>query len=937
MLAAQCVFQFDCRSPRSCVLWLLVMLWFIPAGIVGAGEPPQSPAPTLADVLRPFVDDHTVAGAVVLVASPEKILCTDKGLIGHAGSYNTHSNFDPGRGLITVFLVQQSAWRNPQGRGLPELVRQAAERRFAPTSPRDDAAILLPGDPPSVRQARRDLLVDIRRRYGVYSGAEMGGLVDMFLRNDPELDRKANQQVLAIASNQQRTRENQLSAKGKAWDGQLYPEEQQLVEVYFRYGSRLTPESKQAIETLWQQSLFTDREARHRGPQWRADGCWYWKQADTSIGANWGLIAADACILGGQIAGRRDFVTHGRQALERWFTYASQSGMISQECNLMEGHWRIYSFVLVQIAEWADDPDTRRLARLLLERVWLEKLVYFHQPTLRECGATGRCVVTRHGEPIVDTNQRLWLATQLREPPAYPPPPATIDPALRMAVRKQEEPYLVSSWRLPDYLQELALSKQLPQVVQSTCEFEVPPLGGTYPPNRPPLYPNPLRDRWPSDHLYTYLTPSFALGTMSRGWVDVGMPLLAFWKAHDGRPLSAGDHRALYFRYQHDDRKPFGRATAILRGRQVELPLDQGWAEYGRHAAMQDHGRAIVIYRPRLDYLRGFDAVPGLPGYVTLDGDLSVASLQALACFYREDASPRGFSIDREPVRDLPAVVGRGQWVFVDDGPTWIAVRPLTPTDLGGSRPARLVRGDRHVFLEVDNWRPAQPGHPDLDRLMHCRSGFLTAVGDRTDYADFEHFRQAILDSRVEERCEGNADRVQWTAGKQTMCLNWDVYEDRYLERSVDGATQDPWPRFSCAEYAQGLCVVRRGRAVATTSPSPKTPVWLLALDRTETYVVYQPDPGKAVPLVLDCPLGRVSAPSFPLGKLVFRRASPEKGDAVQLEIDAQYPAQPAYVTELEIRNVRGPLRATINGRPAAGHRDDHGVWHVAPEAPAEH
>jgi hypothetical protein len=798
----------------------------------------------------------------------------------------------------------------------------------------DDAAILLPSDPPTVQRARRDALLDVRRRYAPYSGAEMGGLVDMFLRNDATLDRRANQQVLATIRGQQRARETELWAKHKAWDGQIYPEEQQLLEVYFRYGKRLTPESKQAVEDLWRQSLFTDREARQRGPKWRSDGAWYWTHADASIGSNWGLIAAEACILGGQVAHRPDFVAHGKQALQRWFAYTCQSGMISQECNLMEGHWRIYSFVLVSIAQWADDPDTRRLARLLLERIWLEKLIYFHPPTLRECGASGRCVVSRKGEPIVDTNQRLWLSTQLEETVPYTPPPATIDPAQRMAVVKQEEPYLVSSWRIPDYLQEVALRKTLPQVVRSTSDIEVPPLAGTYPPQHPPLYPNPQRDRWQANDFYTYLTESFALGTMSRDWVDVGMPVLAFWKAHDGRPKTAGDHRALYFRYQHDDRTPFGKSTAILRDRQVELPMQQGWAEYGRHATMQDHGRAILLYRPRLDYLRGFDAVPGLPGFIALDGDLSLASLQALACFYREDAGPRGFYIGREPVRTLPAVVGHGQWVFVDDGRTWVAVYPLRATDLGGSGPPRLVQGDRHVFLQVDNWRPAKPAHPDLKPLMHCRSGFLLALGDRTEHHDFIAFRQAMLDSRIEEQCDGNFDRVQWTVGKKTLRLGWDVYEDRYLERSVDAATQDPWPHFTCAEYAQGMCEVRRGRAVATTRSNPQKSLWLLALDASQTYVVYQPYPGQVMPLALETPLGRVSTLNFPFGKLVLRKLRPADGETLRLEIDAEYPAQAATVAELEIQGAKGPVTAVINGQPALRcAKDERGVWHVSPFA----
>jgi hypothetical protein len=326
--------------------------------------------------------------------------------------------------------------------------------------------------------------------------------------------------------------------------------------------------------------------------------------------------------------------------------------------------------------------------------------------------------------------------------------------------------------------------------------------------------------------------------------------------------------------------------------------------------------------------------VPGLPGYISLDGDLSVASLQALACFYRQDAAPRGFYIGREPVRTLPAVVGRGQWVFVDDGRTWVAVYPLRATDLGGSPPPRLLPGDRHVFLQVDNWRPAKPAHPDLVQLMHCRSGFLLALGDRTEYPDFAAFRQAMLDSQIDEQCQGNCDRVQWTAGKKTLRLGWDVYEDRYLERSVDAATQDPWPHFDGAEYVQGVCEVRRGRAVATTRSNPQKSLWLLALDASQTYVVYQPYPQQVMPLALETPLGRVSTLNFPFGKLVLRKLRAAQGETLHLEIDAEYPARAAMVAELEVQGAKGPLTAVINGRPAPWcARDQRGVWHVSPYA----
>ncbi len=807
-------------------------------------------------------------------------------------------------------------------------VAQAAE-----LSP-EDAAILLPIDPPCVQQARHDLLLEIRRRYAAYSGAECGGFVDMFMHNDPVWDRKANEKIVIAVRAALHSREADVWAKGKAWDGQFYPNEQQFLEVWFRYGDRLSADARRAIEEAWREALFTDLDARRLGPKWRQGGSWYWIQLHNNVG-NWGLIAAEVAILGGEIAKRPEFVAEGKKTLQEWFQNATASGMVNGECNLMEGHWRIYSFVLAPLTEWAPDPATRRLARLLLERLWLEKLVYFHSPTLRECGASGRCVVQGLGEPIVDTNQRLWLATQLNQPISYTPPPASAGLDVRNSTIHQTEPWLVSRWRVPDYLQDLAFRKTLPQVVRSTCETETTPWPNAIPSKSPLIYPDPKRDRWQFNDLYTWLTETFAFGTMSRGWADVGMPALAFWKAHTGPPRNVGDHRALYVRYQHNDRKPFGRAVEFLRGREVEPPPHANWTEGGRHAAMQDHGRAIVIYRPRLDYLKSYELVPGVPGYVTFDGDLAVSSLQALACFYREDVSPRGFFIGDKPVGAFPTTVESGQWVFVDDGETWVAVRSLEATDLGGALPARLVAGDRHVFLQSDNCRSPQPTHPDIGKLRHCRSGFLMAVGDRTEYADFAAFRAEMAASKVSESCDGDEQRVEWSAGKKTLRLGWDVFEERYLERSVNGVTQDPWPRFASAEYQQALTCARLGDATVTTRSQPQTPVWLLADCVSQIYVVYQPNPDRLAPVTLETSLGRVTTGNFPFGKLVFGKSRAASGkESLRIDADAEYPATPVADMTLEITGANLPVTAIINGLPApVCAKDDKGRWRVSPYA----
>lgn len=63
-------------------LWLFLALLLVPVAIAAANEPQRVPAPKMVAALRPFVEDHRMAGAVALVASRDKLLCLEP--VGYA-------------------------------------------------------------------------------------------------------------------------------------------------------------------------------------------------------------------------------------------------------------------------------------------------------------------------------------------------------------------------------------------------------------------------------------------------------------------------------------------------------------------------------------------------------------------------------------------------------------------------------------------------------------------------------------------------------------------------------------------------------------------------------------------------------------------------------------------------------------------------------------
>jgi len=66
---------------------------------------------------------------------------TRKANFGHGGSYGTYSNYDPQHQLITIYLVQQAAWANAEGKKLNVVFQQAATQMFGEPPANENALI----------------------------------------------------------------------------------------------------------------------------------------------------------------------------------------------------------------------------------------------------------------------------------------------------------------------------------------------------------------------------------------------------------------------------------------------------------------------------------------------------------------------------------------------------------------------------------------------------------------------------------------------------------------------------------------------------------------------------------------------------------------------------------------------------------------------------
>jgi len=115
--------------------------------------------------------------------------------------------------------------------------------------------------------------------------------------------------------------------------------------------------------------------------------------------------------------------------------------------------------------------------------------------------------------------------------------------------------------------------------------------------------------------------------------------------------------------------------------------------DQGEFAAVQHRGKAICLYA-----LRPL-------------GDRYITSLKTVVVFQSGPDLERIWINDGEIRGDpVEAAIAPGDWIIVEDGAAYIAIRPLNADCLGREAPIRFERGpSSELFLSIYNYRGGEP------------------------------------------------------------------------------------------------------------------------------------------------------------------------------------------------------------------------------------
>lgn len=602
----------------------------------------------------------------------------------------------------------------------------------------------------------------------------------------------------------------------------------------------------------------------------------------------------------------------GEQALLAELGHMNRTGDMG-EFNLLESHW-------CGTASWEDitryipDPKLRRMARLIRERLWINRFLTWSPAVERITGPGSR---TAPSEWLGCDYERSLFATGLTKPiwinyffpwdgwdsrafRHYPgAPPAMLMP------------------ELPLYLNDLASHKSLPNELQ--CRLTAAHKEATYrnnfklaginqPTEQPRKYVN-------------YQGRGYTLGSTTWSWIvnTCVVNASAWWnnsrnpRAPLGSPerfcvlyphyvingMSFLDKGDIY--YEEKDGQPLADSKGGPRG-----PWMREFVEFGRVGTLQDRNTLLMTYAGR----------PGMHQAKFVKDKVQRAS--AAMFLFRWTDGTDGLYVNREPVRSLPRKLAAGDWWFIEDGDVYAAVRPLEATRLRGGK-TMLEKRTRHIVLYQDNVAADNiTGIADADWIK-ARSGFVVEMGDKSEFGSFAAFQDKILAGKVTaDEADGFTRHIAYERDDRRLDMRWHAYTEEYATRKINGR-DDPWPQFlQSPEFA----VSDSGRLAvkdATLTTTPGKTMWLLSCEPSRTWVAYQPNADAALPLTLECPAGRVTSKRFPLGKLVV---ATQPDGSLRLDVDAES-------AELTVTTKATKVEARINGQPAYATLAENGQWTV--------
>jgi hypothetical protein len=356
-----------------------------------------------------------------------------------------------------------------------------------------------------------------------------------------------------------------------------------------------------------------------------------------------------------------------------------------------------------------------------------------------------------------------------------------------------------------------------------------------------------------------YHTPSYAMGTASR---EVSWQTDVF-TVHYNIP---GSERpgVVYSRYLLDD--TWFEEDPARRDRSNARRL----VESGKFYGVQDGPRMLGLYTPK--------TIENFVSFAPCSRDIFASAKAALV--WAQAASVDAIWAGSRRIESLPAEVPAGEVIVVACGDIYLAVRPLTRTELGYASPIRLREFEGELLLELYNYLGPSKGHHQLERGSRfyqgqAQNGFYAEVAERTAYPDGPAFAKAVAGGTLRDEAAPpfTAYRdypprpwvVEYSRDGRSLGIEVDLMMWE-LRRRWTHEKELGWPMLESPTAAQNATGrVEVGGGALECGPAP---AWLFGDAAGDVWAAgYH---GAPHPLVLTLPNGRVELEAMGTGTVTW-------------------------------------------------------------------
>lgn len=562
-------------------------------------------------------------------------------------------------------------------------------------------------------------------------------------------------------SPERRSRGNQLLRSLSSCDGTHTPAS--MLALLHGNPDRLDEKTKDALRSNVRSELVNAA-----GTEWK-DG-----------NVNHPLGAYCTLILGGELHGESWAVELGLRRLRRFQQrIGDHRSRRLRQAEMSEYNSLTYTALdltfLSLIAEYAQHPEAKSLARFLEEALWVNVAMHYHAPSNQFAGPHSRSYVedsfggysVLHCALLAASGQEMFLDHSLSV--RFDHPSDLLQNALTA----------ITPYHFPERAAAIAWKKPFPFSIRMTTYGEsyhensrrdaLPDTTGEGDNTKRPfafdeeVYPGGWSD------LTTFMTREYALGSAAKPYVNAGHSdsvMLRLRRSEQIKSLS--DFRSAFTRGVYNGALPGAPNFCHTTSSQVDASY---LSEEGRCATYQHENRLIVSYSPKR---------AGHNGIKSFRTDLIFSY-----------ASPFDLiTVDGRAATTFPVQLRSGSRICIRDGRTFILFIPFEPVPAAGASPLHLsVQNDFFLISTYNYDGPAK----DFAReeVNGWSSGFFLEVWTEDQFSDWTEFLKHARAIHIEATLESHIRRIVSRSKETVMEFVYDPFREHFLSRKWCGMEEE--------------------------------------------------------------------------------------------------------------------------------------------------